>query len=242
MSPTGARCLVSLGDSVTTDHISPAGAIRPSSPAGAYLLEHGVERAAFNTHAARRGNHEVMVRAAFGNPRLRNGLVPDREGPWTRHLPGGEVLTVHEAAARARAAGVPTIVLAGADYGAGSSRDWGAKGPRLLGVRAVLARSFERIHRSNLLMMGVLPLELPPGESAASLGLTGEEEFSITGLDGGAASCGQVTAGAVTFPARVRLDTERERAYFRHGGILPFVLRRLLDAPGARPEPDAAQR
>jgi aconitate hydratase len=226
----GARCLAVLGDSITTDHLSPAGAIRPDSPAGAYLLAQGVQRRDFNTHATRRGNHEVMVRAAFGNVRLRNRLV-DREGPWTRHLPSGEEMTVYDAAMRYREEGVPTIVLAGRDYGTGSSRDWGAKGPRLLGVRAVLAESYERIHRSNLLMMGVLPLQFEPGASAASLGLTGEERYDIRGLAGGAADRVEIVADGVRFSARVRLDTERERAYFRHGGILPFVLRRLLAEP-----------
>ena len=224
----GARYLVLLGDFVTTDHISPAGAIRPDSPAGRYLLELGVGRRDFNTYATRRGNHEVMMRAAFGNVRLRNGLVPGHEGNWTILLPDGEAMTVFDAAARYRERGVPTVVLAGKDYGTGSSRDWGAKGPRLLGVRAVIAEGYERIHRSNLLMMGVLPLRFMEGEGVGPLGLTGREEIDIRGLRGVAAREVTVRADGRSFRARVRLDTERERDYFRHGGILRFVLRRLL--------------
>src|SRR5438874_563335 len=178
---TGARCLVMLGDSVTTDHISPAGAIRPDSPAGKYLLERGVERRDFNSYGARRGNHEVMVRGTFANVRLHNQLVPESEGTWTVHLPDGEEMTIYDAALRYREEGVPTIVLAGKEYGSGSSRDWAAKGPSLLGVRAVIAESYERIHRSNLLMMGVLPLQFLPGESRESLGLTGGEAVSVVG-------------------------------------------------------------
>ena len=181
----GARCLVILGDSVTTDHISPAGAIRQDSPAGAYLVEHGVERRDFNSYGARRGNHEVMMRGTFANVRLRNQLVPGSEGTWTVHLPDGEETTIYDAAMRYRAEGVPTIVLAGKEYGSGSSRDWAAKGPNLLGVRAAIAESYERIHRSNLLMMGVLPLQFLPGETRESLGLTGREEFSILGVENG---------------------------------------------------------
>ena len=169
----GARCLVSVGDSVTTDHISPAGAIKLDSPAGRYLVEHGVERKDFNSYGSRRGNHEVMVRGTFANVRLRNLLVPGSEGTWTVHVPSGEEMTIFDAAERYRAEGVPLIVLAGKEYGSGSSRDWAAKGPKLLGVRAVIAESFERIHRSNLLMMGILPLQFRPGESLESLGLTG---------------------------------------------------------------------
>jgi aconitate hydratase len=224
----GARCLVRLGDSVTTDHISPAGAIRPDSPAGAYLLEHGVERRDFNSYGARRGNHEVMVRGTFANVRLRNQLVPGSEGTWTAHLPDGEEMTIYDAAERYRGEGVPTIVLAGKEYGSGSSRDWAAKGPNLLGVRAAIAESYERIHRSNLLMMGILPLQFLPGESPETLGLTGREEFSITGVENGEASEVTVRADGLEFRARVRLDTPREREYVRHGGILPFVLRKLL--------------
>jgi aconitate hydratase len=224
----GARVLVMLGDSVTTDHISPAGAIRPDSPAGKYLIEHGVERLEFNSYGARRGNHEVMVRGTFANVRLRNQLVPGSEGTWTAHLPDGEEMTIFDAAQRYRDEGVATIVLAGKEYGSGSSRDWAAKGPNLLGVRAVIAESYERIHRSNLLMMGVLPLQFLPGENRESLGLTGREEFSIVGIENGEATEVTVRAGDKEFRARVRLDTPRERDYFRHGGILPYVLRRLL--------------
>jgi aconitate hydratase len=224
----GARCLVMIGDSVTTDHISPAGAIRPDSPAGKYLLEHDVERKGFNSYGSRRGNHEVMVRGTFANVRLRNQLVPDSEGTWTVHLPDGEEGTIYDVAERYRAEGVPTIVIAGKEYGSGSSRDWAAKGPNLLGVRAAIADSYERIHRSNLLMMGILPLQFMPGENAESLGLTGREEFSITGIDGGEADEVTVRADDKEFRARVRLDTPREREYFQHGGILQYVLRRLL--------------
>jgi aconitate hydratase len=224
----GARCLVMLGDSVTTDHISPAGAIRPDSPAGKYLLEHGVERRDFNSYGARRGNHEVMVRGTFANVRLRNQLVSGSEGTWTVHLPDGEEMTIYDAALRYREDGVPTIVIAGKEYGSGSSRDWAAKGPSLLGVRAVIAESYERIHRSNLLMMGVLPLQFMAGETRESLGLTGREEFSVVGVENGEANEVTVRADDKEFRARVRLDTPREREYFRHGGILRFVLRRLL--------------
>jgi aconitate hydratase len=224
----GARCLVMLGDSVTTDHVSPAGGIRPDTPAGEYLLEHGVERRAFNSYGARRGNHEVMVRGTFANVRLRNQLVPGSEGTWTVHLPDGEEGTIYDIAERYRAEGVPTIVIAGKEYGTGSSRDWAAKGPNLLGVRAAIADSYERIHRSNLLMMGIAPLQFMPGENAESLGLTGREEFSITGLAGGEADEVTVRADEKEFRARLRLDTPREREYFQHGGILQYVLRRLL--------------
>jgi aconitate hydratase len=224
----GARCLVMLGDSVTTDHISPAGAIRPDSPAGKYLVEHGVERRAFNSYGARRGNHEVMVRGTFANVRLKNLLVPGSEGTWTVHLPDGYEGTIFDVAERYRAEGVSTIVIAGKEYGSGSSRDWAAKGPNLLGVRAAIAESYERIHRSNLLMMGILPLQFMDGENPEALGLTGREEFSITGIEGGEADEVTVRADEREFRARVRLDTPREREYFRHGGILQFVLRRLL--------------
>jgi len=224
----GARCLVMLGDSVTTDHISPAGAIRPDSPAGKYLIDHGVERREFNSYGARRGNHEVMVRGTFANVRLKNLLVPGSEGTWTAHLPDGEEGTIFEVAERYRSEGVPTIVIAGKEYGSGSSRDWAAKGPNLLGVRAAIADSYERIHRSNLLMMGIAPLQFMPGENAESLGLTGREEFSISGLEGGGADEVTVRADDKEFRVRLRLDTPREREYFRHGGILQYVLRRLL--------------
>jgi aconitate hydratase len=224
----GARCLVAIGDSVTTDHISPAGAIKPDAPAGRYLIEHGVDRKQFNSYGSRRGNHEVMVRGTFANVRLRNLLVPGSEGTWTVHVPSGEETTIFEAAERYREEATPLVVLAGKEYGSGSSRDWAAKGPKLLGVRAVIAESYERIHRSNLLMMGVLPLQFTPGESRESLGLTGREEFAILGLEGGEADEVTVRADDKEFRATLRLDTPREREYLRHGGILPFVLRRLL--------------
>jgi len=224
----GARVLVSIGDSVTTDHISPAGAIKPDSPAGRYLVEHGVERKDFNSYGSRRGNHEVMVRGTFANVRLRNLLVPGSEGTWTVHVPSGDELTIFEAAERYREEGTPLVVLAGKEYGSGSSRDWAAKGPKLLGVRAVIAESYERIHRSNLLMMGVLPLQYLPGENAESLGLTGREEFSITGVENGEADEVTVRADDTEFKARLRADTPRERDYLRHGGVLPYALRALL--------------
>jgi aconitate hydratase len=213
---------------VTTDHISPAGSIKPDSPAGRYLVEHGVERRDFNSYGARRGNHEVMVRGTFANVRLRNTLDEGAEGTWTLHVPSGQEMTIYAASQRYLADGTPTIVLAGKEYGSGSSRDWAAKGPNLLGVRAVIAESYERIHRSNLLMMGVLPLQFLDGESSASLGLTGRETFSIIGVENGEAREVTVRADDKEFRARVRLDTPREREYLRHGGILPYVLRRLL--------------
>jgi aconitate hydratase len=217
-----------LGDSVTTDHISPAGAIKPDSPAGRYLLEHGIERREFNSYGSRRGNHEVMVRGTFANIRMRNLLVPGSEGSWTVHLPSGEEGSIFDVAQRYLAEGTPLVVLAGKEYGSGSSRDWAAKGPKLLGVQAVIAESYERIHRSNLLMMGVLPLQFADGETPSSLGLTGREEFAIEGLEGGEAEEVTVRADGKELRARVRLDTPREREYFQHGGILRFVLRRLL--------------
>jgi len=224
----GARCLVSLGDSVTTDHISPAGSIKPESPAGQYLLEHGVERRFFNSYGARRGNHEVMVRGTFANVRLRNLLVPESEGTWTAHFPDGEEMTIFDAAERYRTEGVPLVVLAGKEYGSGSSRDWAAKGPDLLGVRAAIAESYERIHRSNLLMCGIVPLQFMDGENRESLGLTGRERFTITGLENGEADEVTVRADDREFRARVRLETPKERDYLRHGGILQYVLRRFL--------------
>jgi aconitate hydratase len=223
----GARCLVWLGDSVTTDHISPAGSIRPDSPAGRYLVDHGVERKDFNSYGARRGNHEVMVRGTFANVRLRNRLVEGSEGTWTVHVPSGEELTIFEASQRYVAEGTQLVVLAGKEYGSGSSRDWAAKGPKLLGVKAVIAESYERIHRSNLLMMGILPLQFTDGEGPESLGLTGRESFSISGVENAEATEVIVRADDVEFRARVRLDTPRERDYLRHGGILPYVLRKL---------------
>jgi aconitate hydratase len=226
----GARCLVQLGDSVTTDHISPAGAIKPESPAGRYLLEHGVERKSFNSYGSRRGNHEVMVRGTFANVRLRNLLVPGSEGTWTVHLPSGEETTIYDASVRYLEEGTPLIVIAGKEYGSGSSRDWAAKGPKLLGVKAVIAESYERIHRSNLLMMGILPLQFRDGETPETLGLSGREEFAIEGVENGEAHEVTVRADEKTFTGRVRLDTPRERDYLRLGGIRPFVLRRLLAA------------
>jgi aconitate hydratase len=223
----GARCLVVLGDSVTTDHISPAGSIKQDSPAGRYLIEHGVEPREFNSYGSRRGNHEVMVRGTFANVRLRNLLVPGSEGTWTVHVSSGEEMTIFDAAERYLDEGTPLIVIAGAEYGSGSSRDWAAKGPLLLGVRAVIAESYERIHRSNLLMMGILPLQFRPGVGRESLGLTGREEFSITGIAGGDAREVTVRADDREFRTVVRLDTPREREYYSHGGILPFVVRRL---------------
>src|SRR5204863_1785624 len=205
-----------------TDHISPAGAIRPDSPAGRYLVEHGVERKDFNSYGSRRGNHEVMVRGTFANVRLKNLVVPESEGTWTLHVPSGEEMTIFEASERYLADGTPLIVIAGKEYGTGSSRDWAAKGSKLLGVKAVIAESYERIHRSNLLMMGVLPLQFMDGESAESLGLSGREEFGIEGLEDGEAREVTVRADDREFRARVRLDTPREREYYRHGGILPF--------------------
>ena len=232
-----ARALVALGDSITTDHISPAGSIPTDSPAGRYLVEHGVERADFNSYGARRGNHEVLVRGTFANVRLRNTLV-DREGYWTRHLPDGAEMTIHEAADRYREEGVPLVVLAGKEYGSGSSRDWAAKGPLLLGVRAVIAESFERIHRSNLVGMGVLPLEYADGASAASLGLRGDESFTIRGLAGGLRPGQQLTAEARandgkrhSFTVRSRLDNDTDVGYLRNGGILPMVLRQVMSRP-----------
>ncbi|MCS6797855.1 MAG: aconitate hydratase AcnA [Myxococcota bacterium] len=230
----GARALAVLGDSVTTDHISPAGNIARGSPAARYLEAHGVAPADFNQYGARRGNHEVMVRGTFANIRLRNALVPGVEGGMTRHLPSGEVMTIWEAAERYRAEGVPLLVLAGKEYGTGSSRDWAAKGVRLLGVRAVLAESFERIHRTNLVGLGVLPLEFEPGASVASLGLTGEETFDIRGIAEGLSPRKrlEVVVGARRFTVTARLDNAKEVEYFEHGGILPYVLRQQLAARG----------
>jgi aconitate hydratase len=229
----GARCLVSIGDSVTTDHISPAGAIKPDSPAGHYLTEHGVERRSFNSYGSRRGNHEVMVRGTFANVRLRNKLVPGSEGTWTLHVPSGEEMTIFAASQRYLAEGTPLVVLAGKEYGSGSSRDWAAKGPNLLGVRAVIAESYERIHRSNLLMMGILPLQFLAGRRArTSLGLTGAraDRRSSAWQNGEACRGGHGARGRASgvHAPRVRLDTPRERDYLQHGGILPYVLRRLL--------------
>jgi aconitate hydratase len=229
----GARVLALLGDSVTTDHISPAGAIKPDSPAGRYLTGHGIQPRDFNSYGSRRGNHEVMIRGTFANIRLRNQLAPGTEGGYTRHLPGGEPMTIFDAAQRYAADGVPLLVIAGKEYGSGSSRDWAAKGTALLGVRAVLAASFERIHRSNLIGMGVLPLQFALGQDAGSLGLTGEEIYAVRGLAGAGEVPRTVTiefagpGGTREFTATVRIDTPAEAAYYRHGGILPYVLRQL---------------
>jgi aconitate hydratase len=227
----GARVLAKLGDSVTTDHISPAGSIRRTGPAGRWLEDHGVSPADFNSYGSRRGNHEVMIRGTFANIRLRNQIAPGTEGGVTRHLPDGEEMTIYDAALEYQRDGIPLLVLAGKDYGSGSSRDWAAKGTRLLGVRAVLAESFERIHRSNLVGMGVLPLQFK-GETVASLGLTGEEQYDITGLEGLAEDAPLpdelvVAADGREFRVRLRIDTPKEEAYFRHGGILRYVLRHL---------------
>jgi aconitate hydratase len=229
----GARVLVKLGDSVTTDHISPAGAIKPDSPAGRYLIEHGVERKDFNSYGSRRGNHEVMIRGTFANIRLRNQLVPGVEGGVTVNHLTGEQTSIYDAAMGYAEAGVPLVVLAGKEYGSGSSRDWAAKGTALLGVRAVIAESYERIHRSNLIGMGVLPLQYPDGVSAESLGLTGTETVSVTGIEalnaGPAPRAVRVsTDTGVSFDAVVRIDTPAEADYYRNGGILPYVLRKLL--------------
>jgi aconitate hydratase len=234
----GARVLAVLGDSVTTDHISPAGNIKASGPAGKYLAEHGVKAADFNSYGSRRGNHEVMVRGTFANVRLRNKLAPGTEGGVTRLLPEGEQMSIFDASVKYAERGVPLVILAGKEYGSGSSRDWAAKGPKLLGVRAVIAESFERIHRSNLVGMGILPLQFEAGQNVESLGLTGEEVFSFPGLTGllkdklangrtiavkAAAADGTVKE----FKAIVRIDTPQEIEYYEHGGILLYVLRQL---------------
>jgi aconitate hydratase len=227
----GARVLAILGDSVTTDHISPAGSIPIDSPAGKYLIANGVKPHEFNSYGARRGNHEVMMRGTFANIRLRNQLAPGTEGCWTLFLPGHEKMTIYDAAVKYREAGVPLIVLAGKEYGSGSSRDWAAKGPRLLGVRTVIAESFERIHRSNLVGMGILPLQFAPGQNPATLGLSGKERYDILGLSETPKEL-TVTAtaddGKVTrFKVVVRIDTPQELQYYKHGGILEYVLRQL---------------
>jgi aconitate hydratase len=231
----GARVLVMLDDSITTDHISPAGNFSATSPAGRYLIEHGVERRDFNTYGARRGNHEVMVRGTFGNIRLRNRLTPAKEGYYTVHLPDGEETTIYEASVRYQQEGVPLLVIAGKEYGSGSSRDWAAKGPLLLGVRAVIAESFERIHRSNLVGMGILPLQFREGESKESLGLTGREVYDIVGIEQGLKPHQEVTVkvtredgSTFSFQTVARLDSAIDVIYYENGGILPTVLRRLL--------------
>jgi aconitate hydratase len=231
----GARVLALLGDSITTDHISPAGSIKKDSPAGKYLMAHGVPPSDFNSYGARRGNHEVMMRGTFANTRLRNQVAPGTEGGFTTYLPGAEVMPIYDAAMKYKDAGVPLLVLAGKEYGSGSSRDWAAKGTLLLGVKAVIAESFERIHRSNLVNMGVLPLQFLAGQSPSTLGLTGRELFEVTGVADGLRPGGQVAvrarddAGKTTeFSALVRIDTPEELVSFKHGGILPYVLRQLV--------------
>jgi aconitate hydratase len=230
----GLRVLAILGDSITTDHVSPAGSIPPESPAGRYLVDRGVAPKDFNTYGARRGNHEVMVRGTFANVRLRNALAPGTEGGFTTHQPSGDSMTIFEASVRYRAEGASLLVLAGKEYGSGSSRDWAAKGPFLLGVRAVIAESFERIHRSNLIGMGILPLEFLPGESVTALGLTGREAFDVRGLaalrtrQDVEVVARRDSGPAVAFRARARVDSPAELEYFREGGILPAVLRRTL--------------
>jgi aconitate hydratase len=230
----GARCLVMVGDSVTTDHISPAGSIPADSPAGKYLLERGVQKIDFNSYGARRGNHEVMARGTFANIRLRNELAGGREGYWTTHQPDGEEMTIYDAAIRYQAEGTPLLVIAGREYGSGSSRDWAAKGPLLLGIRAVIAESFERIHRSNLVGMGILPLEFSAGESRQSLGLSGREKFTIGGF-GELRPRQRLTVDVEgldlsrkSFSVTARLDNDTDVEYLRHGGVLPMVLRELL--------------
>jgi aconitate hydratase len=242
---SGARVLVHLGHSVTTDHISPAGSIKPNSPAGQYLIHHGVSVGDFNSYGSRRGNHEVMMRGTFANVRLRNKLTPHREGAYTRHLPDGEDMFIYDASVKYRKEGVPLMVLAGKEYGSGSSRDWAAKGPRLLGVRVALAESFERIHRSNLVGMGILPLQYLDDESAETYGLTGEESFDIVGLTDVLEKFApgkpvkvratQADGVVIEFDATVRIDTPQEVQYYKHGGILQYVLRQLLQS-----KPEAA--
>ena len=227
-----ARVLALLGDSVTTDHISPAGAIKADSPAGEYLRQHGVSQGDFNSLGSRRGNHEVMMRGTFGNIRLRNQLAPGTEGGITTHQPGGEQMSIFDASQKYAEENVPLVILAGKEYGSGSSRDWAAKGPRLLGVRAVIAESYERIHRSNLVGMGILPLQYRDGDTASSLGLTGKESFDIVGLENGLTELARVTAASpdgdsIVFDARIRIDTPQEYEYYCHGGILHYVLRQL---------------
>ena len=244
---SGARVLALLGDSVTTDHISPAGDIAKDSPAARYLESKGVQKVDFNSYGARRGNHEVMMRGTFANIRLRNLLVPGTEGGVTQHLPSGEQMSIYDAAMKYQAAGTSLVVIAGKEYGTGSSRDWAAKGTMLLGVKAVIAESFERIHRSNLIGMGVLPCQFSPKQNAQSLGLTGQESFSFADLNNAAARNIVVTATAasgkvVSFEVRVRIDTPKERDYYRHGGILQYVLRQLASAKASAPAPRTSHR
>jgi aconitate hydratase len=232
----GARVLALLGDSVTTDHISPAGSIARESPAGRYLIEHGVKPLEFNSYGSRRGNHEVMIRGTFANIRLRNQLVPGKEGNWTVHFPSGEQLSIYDAAMRYAESNTPLLVIAGKEYGTGSSRDWAAKGTYLLGVKAVLTDSFERIHRSNLVGMGVLPMQFLPGENAVSLGLTGEETFDVLDVEDITprkrlrVRATMPDGGTTEFDAIARIDSPVEVEYYRNGGILQTVLRRLMRA------------
>ena len=229
-----ARMLVMVGDSVTTDHISPAGSIAKDGPAGKYLIEHGVKPEDFNSYGSRRGNHEVMVRGTFANIRLRNLLAPGTEGGFTRHFPDGEITTIFEASEKYQKENIPLIVIAGKEYGSGSSRDWAAKGPALLGIRAVIAESFERIHRSNLIGMGILPLEFLGGQTRETLNLTGEELFTIEGIEKDLSPSKKLTvtmrgkSGEKKFDTLVRIDTPVELSYYQHGGILPYVLRQLI--------------
>jgi aconitate hydratase len=230
-----ARALAVLGDSITTDHISPAGNIKANSPAGKYLMAHGVDPKDFNSYGARRGNHEVMMRGTFANTRIKNQMVEGIEGGVTAYLPGGEVMPIYDAAMKYQAAGVPLVVIAGKEYGSGSSRDWAAKGTMLLGVKAVIAESYERIHRSNLVNMGVLPLQFKPGDSAAKIRLTGREVFSLIGGGADLTPRGEITVVArsddrptATFTVIARIDTPEELVAFSHGGILPYVLRQLV--------------
>jgi len=227
---SGMRVLALLGDSITTDHISPAGSIGKDTPAGRYLIAQGVKPADFNSYGARRGNHEVMVRGTLANVRLRNQLAPGTEGGWTRHLPDGEQMYIYDASVKYQQEGVPLLIVAGKEYGSGSSRDWAAKGVLLLGVKAVIAESFERIHRTNLVGMGVLPLQFVEGANAASLGLTGREQYRIEGVKAALSSESRrvrVFADEKSFEAIVRVDTPQEVEYYRNGGILPYVLRQI---------------
>ncbi|MEO5579249.1 MAG: aconitate hydratase, partial [Gemmatimonadaceae bacterium] len=232
---SGARALAMLGDSITTDHISPAGSIPAASPAGKWLIEQGVKTSDFNSYGARRGNHEVMMRGTFANIRLRNELAPGTEGGWTSVASGGDAVTIYDASMEYQRNGIPLVIIAGKEYGTGSSRDWAAKGTLLLGVRAVIAESFERIHRSNLVGMGVLPLELIDGATRVTLALTGFETFEIVGMSGAMKPRTTLTVRATNsdgtvneFPALSRIDTPEEMSYYRHGGILPYVLRQLV--------------
>jgi aconitate hydratase len=231
----GARVLALLGDSITTDHISPAGSIKADSPAGTYLQAHGVEPKEFNSYGARRGNHEVMMRGTFANVRLKNALAGGIEGGVTRYQPDGGLMSIYDASMKYQEAGVPLLVIAGKEYGSGSSRDWAAKGTQLLGVKAVIAESFERIHRSNLVNMGVLPLQFKPGESASSLGLSGLETYTLSGIAAGLRPMADITVtatsgggGVKTFTVTARVDTPEEVVSYRHGGILPYVVRQLV--------------